>query len=143
MDIYNKPTDSKRYVPFTSNHPRSCLQNVPIFLATGICTIVEEEGTKLKRLPELKTSLKQQKYPIALIENKIKRALQIPLNELREPKQKGAEEIIPFTSTHNPNTPNIFQIIRQTFGNFEHSKTMSSVFSGKKLIDSMRQAPNF
>ena len=23
MDIYNKPTDSKRHAPFTSNHPRS------------------------------------------------------------------------------------------------------------------------
>ena len=33
-------------------------------------------------------------------------------------------------------------IIRQTFENFQHSKTMSNVFNGKKLINSMRQAPN-
>ena len=25
MDIYNKSTDSKRYVPFTSKHPQHCL----------------------------------------------------------------------------------------------------------------------
>ena len=24
IDIQNKPIDSKRYVPFTSNHPRLC-----------------------------------------------------------------------------------------------------------------------
>ena len=29
MNIYNKLTDSKRYVPFTSNHPRYCLINIP------------------------------------------------------------------------------------------------------------------
>ena len=81
MDIYNKPTDSKRFVPFTSNHPRSCLRNIPFCLARRICAIVEEEETKLKRLSELKTSLRKQKYPIALIENRIKRALQVPLNE--------------------------------------------------------------
>ena len=70
MDIYNKPTDSKRYVPFTSNHPRSCLRNIQFCLARRICAIVEEE-TKLKQLSELKASLRKQKYPIALIENSI------------------------------------------------------------------------
>ena len=139
MDIYNKPTDSKRYVPFTSNRPRSCFGNIPFCLARRTCAIVEEEETKLKQLSELKTSLRKQKYSIAFIENRIKRALQVPLNELRKPKEKGREEIIPFLSTHNPNNPNIFPIIRQTFENFQHSKTMSNVFNGKKLINS---APN-
>ena len=95
VNIYSKPTDSKRYVPFTPNHPRSCLRYIPLCLARRICTIVQEENTKLKRFSKLKT-LKQQKYRIALIENSIKIALKIPLNELREPKVKGAEEITHF-----------------------------------------------
>ena len=112
MDTYNKPTDSKRYVPFTSNHPRSCLRNIPFCLARRIYAIVEEEETKLKRLSELKTSLRKQKYPIALIENSIKRALQVPLNTLRKAKEKGREEIIPFVFTHNPNNPSFFLVER-------------------------------
>ena len=60
-------------------------------------------------MSELKTSLKQQNYPIAVIENSIKRTLQIPLNELRKPKEKRAEEEIPFLSTHNLNNPKFFQ----------------------------------
>ena len=55
-------------------------------------------------------------------------------------KEKRAEEIIPFLCTHNCNNPNIFPIIRQTLENFQHSKTMS-VFSGKKLINPICQAP--
>ena len=55
----------------------------------------------------IKATLKQQKYPIALTENDIKTALQIPLNELRKPNEKGTEEAIPFLSTQNPNNPNI------------------------------------
>ena len=58
--------------------------------------------------------------------------MQIPLNKLRKPKEKGAEEIIPFLFTHNPNNPNIFPIIRQKFENF----------NGEKLINFMCQAPN-
>ena len=120
-------------MPFTSNHPRSCLRNIPFCLAGRICAIVEEEETKLKWLSELKTSLRKQKYPIALIENSIKRALEVPLNELRKPKEKGREEIIRFVSTHNPNNP---------FENSHHFKTMFNVFKGKKLINSMHQTPN-
>ena len=33
MDIQNKPTDSKRYVPLTSNQPQHCLTNIPFSLA--------------------------------------------------------------------------------------------------------------
>ena len=62
MDMYNKPNNSKR----------------------RICTTVEGENTKLKWLPELK----HQTYSTALIENSIKRALQIPLNKLRKPIEK-------------------------------------------------------
>ena len=58
-------------------------------------------------------------------------------------KEKRAEEIIPFFCTHNCNNPNIFPIIRQTLENFQHSKTMSNVFSGKKLINPICQAPCF
>ena len=54
MDIYNKPTESKRYVPFTSNHPRYCLTNTPFSLARRISTIVENENVKEKRFKELK-----------------------------------------------------------------------------------------
>ena len=49
MDIYNKPTDSKRYVSFTSNYQQSCLKNIPFCLSRHICTIVEEENMELKR----------------------------------------------------------------------------------------------
>ena len=59
MDIYNKPSNSKRHMSFISNHPRNCLINIQFCLARRTCTIFEEENTKLRRLSELKT-LKQQ-----------------------------------------------------------------------------------
>ena len=61
-DIYNKPMDSKRYVPFTSNHPKHCLTNILFSLARRICTIVENENVE-KRFKELKKTLLEQKIP--------------------------------------------------------------------------------
>ena len=57
MDIYNKPTDSKRYVSLTSNHPRHCLTNIPFSLARRICTIFENQNMKEQRFKELKKKL--------------------------------------------------------------------------------------
>ena len=112
MGIYNKPTDSKRYVPYTSNHPRHCLTNIPFSLARRICTIVGNENVKEKRFKELKSTLLEQKYPKSLIEASILTAREIPLEILRQPKNAKNEEIIIFTFTYNPNNPNVFPIIK-------------------------------
>ena len=96
MDIYNKPTDSKRYVPFTSNHPRHCLTNIPFSLARRICTIVENKNVKEKRFEELKRTLLEQKYPKSLIEASILRAKEIPLEILMQAKTAKNEEMILF-----------------------------------------------
>ena len=142
MDIYNKQTDSRRYVLSTSNHPWHCLTNIPFSLARRICTVVENENVNEKRSKELKRKLPEQKYPKLLIEASILRAKEMPLEILREPKTAKNEEIIPFTFTYNPNNPNVFPIIKQSFDNFQYSKTMSNIFQRKKLVKSMSQAPN-
>ena len=128
-------------MPFTSNHPRHCLTNIPFSLARRICTIVENENVKEKRFKELKRTLLEQKYPKSLIEASILRAKEIPLEILRQPKTAKNEEIIPFTFTYNPNNSNVFPIIKQSFDNFQYSK-MSNIFQRKKLVKSMSQAPN-
>ena len=40
MNIYSKPTDSKRYVSYLSNHPKPCRKNIPFCLPRRICMIV-------------------------------------------------------------------------------------------------------
>ena len=59
-----------------------------------------------KAVVRVKNIIKTTKHPVALIESSIKSASQIPLKELRKPKEKG-EEVIPFISTHNLNNCNI------------------------------------
>ena len=54
INIYNKTTDSKRYVASTSHHPQHCLANIPFSLAERICTIMGNEHVKEKRFKEMK-----------------------------------------------------------------------------------------
>ena len=57
MDIYYKPTDTHRCLPFSSNHSKHCKKNIPFTLARRICTIVENTEAKMKHLENLKMNL--------------------------------------------------------------------------------------
>ena len=122
MDIYNKPTGSKRYVLFMPSHPQHCLINIPFSFARGICTIVENENVKQKLFQEMKNILLEQKYPKSLTKASILKAKEIPLDVLRQPKTAKNEELFPFVATYNANNPNVFPIIKQNFDDFQFLK---------------------
>ena len=75
MDIYSKPTDSKRYVSFKSNHPKHCLKNIPFSLARRIFMISEKDSLKEIKLKELETLLLEQHYPERIIKAGTNKAL--------------------------------------------------------------------
>ena len=63
MDLYTKATDTRRYLPFSSGHPKHCKLSIPFCLVRRICTIVENEQAKNKHLEELKDIMLKQNYP--------------------------------------------------------------------------------
>ena len=75
INIYSKPTDSKRYVSYLSNHPNSGIKNIPFSLARRICMIVENKNVRYLKLKELRAIFKTQKYPETVVEKGIEKAL--------------------------------------------------------------------
>ena len=45
-EIYQKPTETQRCLPFTSSHQNHCKRNIPLCLARRICTIAENNAEK-------------------------------------------------------------------------------------------------
>ena len=139
MDIYSKPTDSKRYVSFDSCHPKHCLKNIPFCLARRICMIVERDEIKNERLQELKILLQKQKYPVEVIEKGIEKASKIPQCELRTSKTDEHNKNLALITTHNPNNPNIFPLVKNLVEQLKHSNNMKNKIKDFKLINSKRQ----
>ena len=46
MDIYLKPTDSKRFFSFKSYNSKHCLKDIPFSLVRRICMIIEKDFLK-------------------------------------------------------------------------------------------------
>ena len=141
-DIYYKPTDSKQYLNFKSNHPRHTKYNVPFNLARRICTIVPETILRERRLNELKTYLLQQNYPEGIIMRGIERAKAIPLDTLRGEREVHPDNKLAFVATYNPVYSNTYPAIKTGMNYLQGSTKMSAVLRETKIIRSYRQAPN-
>ena len=82
-DLFYKKTDSHQYLIFNSCHPSHTKRNIPFNLACRVCTIVVDPSRRNRRLMELKSFLRKQKYPEHLIDTAILKARNIPVAELR------------------------------------------------------------
>lgn len=71
-------------------------------MARRVCIIVIH--LSLQRLRQLKQRLRRQNYPLELINDRINRAMDIPLAQLRRTrlKEEKQDEKIQFVTTHNP-----------------------------------------
>ena len=77
-----------------------------------MCTILRNQQQKLTPLPELKENLKKYDYPVIIITHGIKKPQENPQNELRKPKEKQTDEVLPFISTFNPNNLPVYNTIK-------------------------------
>ena len=143
-DLYQKPTDSQQCVPFNSCHPSHTKRNIPFNPSTRICTIVHEEQTKFERLSKLQNTLTKKGYPRQLAANGVEEALKIPKKQLRKEKQntQNEDKILTFVSTHNPRSPNMFKIIKESIAILDASPKMKRGLQKFKLINSKRQPPS-
>ena len=140
MDVYHKPTDTHRCLPFSSSHPNHCKRNIPFILARRICMISENSNEKEKHIDDLRYNLAKSGYPRLLIESGIKRALHIPQEELRQPKVFQNNNNLSFITTFNPNNPNSFDIAKKSIECLKQNNVNG--FQNISLLQSKRQPPN-
>ena len=139
MNIYSKPPKSKHYVSYFSNHPKSY---IPFYLAIRICKVVENKNVRHMKLKEPRTILKTQKYLKMVVEKGIEKALAIHQEKLKNEKLKNNDNILPFTSTYDPNNSKDFPKVREMYGNLRTLRNLGKIFAKHRLIDRKRQPSN-
>ena len=131
-----------QYLDYKSCHPRSTKNSIPYSLSRRICSIVSEKDNQVKHLNELRQILIKRNYPINVINKGIEKAQKLTLTELRTPKIRNEEEVIPFIIDFCPNAPEVFTFVRQNFNTMNRSQRMKDVLENVKLIRSNRQGPS-
>ncbi|XP_062612905.1 uncharacterized protein LOC134274656 [Saccostrea cucullata] len=143
-DVYYKTTDTHQYLHFGSCHPRHTKRSIPYNLSRRICTIVSDEERRKERLKELKGYLLDQKYPLEIIEDGIKKAEELDRNQLINPPSTDTteEKILPFVTTHSPRNRNMTPFVQHLNGVLKTDEKMSKVLQNFQFINSKRQPKN-
>ena len=127
-DIYNKSTDTFNYLPFSSSHPRHCVRNIPYSLARRIRGIVSNSSNLELRMEEMKKRLISKGYPADIINDGIKKALELSREEIIqcEGRNNSAEQEknkpIYYVSTHNATIGDNMPSIQSTIAGFNATR---------------------
>ena len=111
-------------------------------MSRRICSIVSEKDNQVKHLNELRQILLKRNYPINVINKGIENAQNLTLIELRTPRIRNEEEVLPFVIDFCPNAPEVFTFVRQNFKTMNRSRRMKDVLENVKLIRANRQGPS-
>ena len=133
-DVFYKITDTKQYLMFDSCHPRHIRNNIPYNLARRLCTIISDAEILDTRLKELQVLLLQRHYPSKLILNGITKALSLDRKELLTVKTQNMKNVIPYVSTHNPQNPEIYNVIRNNLPILEEDPDMKKILDNSQVI---------
>ena len=115
--------------------PKTLQTKYPIFFSTKNLYYCR----KMENLENLKSNLSKNNYPDSLIKQRVQKALSMPQKDLQKPKKLSNENILPFITTFNPNSPNIYSTIKSS-DNCLINNSISG-FLNIKLIQSKRQPP--
>ena len=140
--IFFKETDSKQYLNFQLCHPKHTKTRIHYSLARRIYTIVSDQSQREKRLSELCNSLQKRNYPDTVVSEGIKKAKSIPRNTLLTTQTKNKGEVLPYVSTFNPNSTELFGILKSNMHLLTNYQTMREALSESKNIKSKPQPPN-
>ena len=137
-DVYYQDTNTQNYLPYDSAHPESCKKNVPDNLAKqSIVFVTDSEKVKL-RLNELRTWLKNNKYPDHIILNTFCNGkLEGPA-----PRSKNNFNNIPFVTTFHEDTDKIIvKNIKRKIENIS-SDYLKGIFKESNIFLLKRQPKN-
>ena len=91
---------------------------------------------------ELRLALKQQNYPVNMIEKGIDKAMKLRKEELRIVREKTSDNIITYVSTFNPKNPELFNSIRDNLPILQEDETMNQILQEFQIIKNKRQPRN-
>ena len=110
--------------------------------AVAIRNMLEKTDDSLKR--DLKDVYRHERreYSKMVVDKEIERVLKIAQEQLRSPKLKNKDDVLPFISTCNHIHPNVFSKVSEIYENLQTSKTLSKIFAKHELINYKKQPYN-
>ena len=139
-DLFSKPTDSKTYLHFSSDHPSHTKKAVPMGLALRMKRICSDPDDYNRHKQELKDRLVERGYPDDLIEGGFKRADDTERDNLLGGNTRKSKTIdrVPLVITYSNYLPSIRKVLKDKKHLLRHSEHLSDIFKRDSLVSYRR-----
>ena len=141
-DLYSKPTNTHQYLSDESCHPPHILDNIPYSLCYRIVRICSLRPTLIKRLDELKSFLLPRGYDKKLLDNTIKKSLDLTRAQTLQKVTREKVDRIPFVTTYHPSLPPVTRILKDAWKcMIDNDQHLKDVFHKPPMV-AFRQSKN-
>ena len=128
-NVYSKPTDSKAYLHFSSDHPLHIKTSIPSSLAMRARRICSSNSDFIKQTQEIRKNLISRGYPERMVKNGIKRVGNMDRTMLLEKGSgTGDRQGVPLTVTYSSHLPNIGKILKKKKHLLTRSERLTTIF---------------
>ena len=132
--IYSKPTDSHLYLEASSCHEKSFKNDIIKGVALHLHRICSTKEDYKMKLSEYKGYLVARVHFAKLVKSEFDKVSLIPRHEAREKVEKSFENEVTFTSTFNPRSPNLSQIIICHLHLIKNSQFLHKIFPDGSIL---------
>ena len=140
--VQSKNTDSESVLNFNSSHPRHCKENIPFSMARRVKALTDDETLVDSQMKILSNKLLKANYPLGLVRSAIQSAKALSTTDLRKPRLKTNDSVLPFVHTYDPSITSLLKEIKNLTSRLFTSIECRSIFGDTKVIASRREPPS-
>ena len=134
-DLFEKPSDSKSYLHFGSDHPVHTKRAVPFGLGLRLKRICADEDDYKKHRSNLKNRLRDRDYPESVIEKELCKVDKMSREQvLRGVPLKRKNDRVPMALTYSRFLPNIPALLKRNRHLLHRSERMRSIFTTDSMV---------
>ena len=142
-DVYAKPTDSKAYLHFTSDHPSYMKKAIPSGLAMRAKRICSSDSNFRLQTEDIHKNLSSRGYPDRLMDNGLKRVGEMDRNALLEGAMKKRDKQgVPMVITYSSHLPDIRKILKEKRRLLSRSENLRRAFREDPVFISYKRGTN-
>ena len=132
--LYTKPTDTHNYLHFKSSHPKHLKESLPYSQALRLRRICSDNNELNKHSDKLKQQFIARGYSQTLVDNQIKKAIDIPRKDTLKLTNKERSNRIPLVTTFNNTLPPMAQIIQKRWDILKLKPNLKEIFQEPGMI---------
>ena len=138
-DLFSKPSDSKSYLHYDSDHPHHTKRAIPLGLGMRMRRICSNDEDYRKHKADLKDRLIGREYPEPLVESELKKVDRMNREQLRKGEPKRGNNTVdgrgaPMVVTYSRCLPDIKKILKSKRHILKRSQNLEGMFPADSMV---------